>query len=171
MDISDLCTNCGLCCDGSLFSYVPLTSEDVGAARRVGLPIFDGEKGPAFAQPCCMHRDGMCTIYAERPGTCSRYRCALLKGIEEGSVLPDEATQRVAAVRALVRALLDRLEPSDKSLWYRIGQAAIDAERASVPSAWRAANADFLLDVGSLHLLILRHFEPKFGRTVEPMAG
>ncbi|MFY0580866.1 hypothetical protein ACN28S_47425 [Cystobacter fuscus] len=39
MSSSDLCRRCGLCCDGNLFSHVPLEHAEVDAARRQGLEV------------------------------------------------------------------------------------------------------------------------------------
>src|SRR5688500_6432784 len=54
-DASSLCVECGLCCNGSLFSEVELASDDEGAdLESVGLRIEDADEDePAvLMQPC-----------------------------------------------------------------------------------------------------------------------
>ena len=45
---SDLCRDCGLCCDGSLFGGVDLEEAEVDAAAANGLHPIVGEQGARF---------------------------------------------------------------------------------------------------------------------------
>ena len=51
-DFSDICTACGLCCDGTLFEYAVLKPDDIEAAKAAGLAVGEFAGKPGFAQPC-----------------------------------------------------------------------------------------------------------------------
>jgi len=100
-EAEQLCQACGLCCDGALFSKVPLA-----AGER--LP---GVEGLALTQPCpALERTGTacaCRGYAERPTACRGYQCLLAIAFADQEVsLPGaldvarEARRRVEAVGA-----------------------------------------------------------------------
>jgi Fe-S-cluster containining protein len=78
-ELATLCRSCGLCCDGSLFGRVPLTAEELPAARKNRLRVVPS--GAAFEQPCASlargERSFDCATYGERPGACRRFTCHL----------------------------------------------------------------------------------------------
>ncbi len=90
-----------MCCDGSLFGLVRLSSEDVARLTRLGLPVFSPSDHPALKQPCGALRDLACTIYDDRPERCAAYRCMLLDAYEADEVGLDEALGVVHEARAL----------------------------------------------------------------------
>src|SRR5262245_58774440 len=75
-----LCTACGLCCDGTLFGQVPLTTGDeVPELENEGISIeFEAERR-IFKQPCAAYRRKLCSVYAYRPRVCRTFECKLLK--------------------------------------------------------------------------------------------
>ena len=78
-----LCLNCGMCCEGTIFSYVPLhATEPVEELRQVGLPIEQRIEGFRLLLPCSAFRNGKCQTYGFRPKNCSGYRCRLLHKVE-----------------------------------------------------------------------------------------
>ena len=95
---STLCTSCGLCCDGSLFSIAPLVPED-GA---VVAPLRSQEDGDErfLPLPCpALDSAKCCTVYGYRPRICGAFRCALLDRMDKGKITLQEATQKVAVAR------------------------------------------------------------------------
>lgn len=96
---STLCLACGLCCDGTLFTAVPLTADD---AARLGV----SER--RLPQPCVHLEARCCQAYERRPLACRRFDCNLVHALRDGEVdLPGalaivaEAQRRVdQAVRA-----------------------------------------------------------------------
>ena len=112
----DLCTRCGLCCDGSLFADVELARRDNSAAlESLGLEIEeDGERANAelLVQPCAALQNRRCTLYAHRPGCCRTFECRLLQAVRRGTLSSAaahatiaEAFTRIDAVRTRVRQL------------------------------------------------------------------
>ena len=103
--LATLCQQCGLCCDGSLFTQVPLDAADAGAVRRRGLAVIARPDGaPALRQPCAALAGRRCTIYEERPASCRSYRCMLYAALAEGEVALAEALATVARAHALLAA-------------------------------------------------------------------
>jgi Fe-S-cluster containining protein len=95
-----LCQSCGLCCDGSLFSRVPL-----GVSEQVPeqLGVVTNEKGGRHVPQRCAALEGsVCRVYAQRPLACRRYECLLFGALREGEVALPEALEVVRRAQALV---------------------------------------------------------------------
>lgn len=107
---AELCQRCGLCCDGSLFTQVPLAEDEVDPAHRRGLVVLARADGsPALRQPCAALQGRRCAVYDARPAGCRRYRCMLLAALDERELderealaVVDEAHARLAALAALL---------------------------------------------------------------------
>ncbi|MWV26964.1 YkgJ family cysteine cluster protein [Aurantiacibacter rhizosphaerae] len=68
---SELCIDCGLCCDGTL--YQTFQSEKGDAIDLLADRITQvDEEGPrvSWIQPCSAYRLGSCSIYRDRPSIC-----------------------------------------------------------------------------------------------------
>lgn len=89
--VQSLCLTCGLCCDGTLFSYVEIESDDNDAALALDIQTV-GEPGPRILkQHCPAHKNCSCTIYQNRPNTCRNFQCALLKRFNKHRISQAEA--------------------------------------------------------------------------------
>ena len=101
-----LCQACGLCCDGTLFSVVPLTAEDQPHQR---LTIETKPSGArALRQPCSALSGTCCTVYEQRPLACRRYQCLLYEALQS----EEEHLPGALAVVARAKALTAAVEPS-----------------------------------------------------------
>ncbi len=97
-----LCVSCGLCCDGTLFSFVPITTSELPWAERLRLPMMPRHQAFLLRCPCL---DGTrCGEYLERPGSCRTYRCKLLKRLDAGETTLEDALAKVATTKALCQA-------------------------------------------------------------------
>jgi hypothetical protein len=104
-EASDLCRSCGLCCNGILFDYVPVEEAEMGRLAKLGFAVGPGKDGaPRFDHPCPKFC-GECTVYSERPESCRRYHCELLKKFEAGKVSFAEASRIVTEAKAMVAAV------------------------------------------------------------------
>lgn len=95
----NLCVSCSLCCNGSLFSRVPITVEE--KTRMGGGPNFF-RKGDEYRmkQSCTyLGYDGACQCYDIRPKTCRTYKCRLLKRVEANETSEFEATELVGEIK------------------------------------------------------------------------
>ena len=155
----DLCTNCGMCCDGTLFAYVEV-AEDERAKVQELFTLHLGKEGPIFHQPCNYNRDRKCAVYDDRPRTCRAYRCKTLSAFRSGEITAPEASRRVAETqRALegIRPLLQDGETISNARTRRAAAAAApDRQKADMP---------FILKLTALDLMLDRYFR-KAGKTM-----
>jgi hypothetical protein len=98
--MSELCTACGFCCDGRLFSLAPLTARETEWARRRRLPLVTHSDNVSLEQPCGALEGTRCTVYDERPESCRRFVCELLDRVTNGELALQAAIEHVAAARA-----------------------------------------------------------------------
>ena len=102
MSLSTLCLHCGMCCDGTLFTHVPLRPTEAGPLKALGLPVTEREDGtPILPQRCAALEGRTCTAYAQRPEGCRRYHCNLFSALSEGEVSLEEALATVDGAHAL----------------------------------------------------------------------
>jgi uncharacterized protein len=146
-----LCTQCGLCCDGSLFADVELS----GPAEAAGLEILglevedDDSDGRLLVQPCAALEGKRCAIYAHRPRCCRTFECRLLQDVRHGAVSIARAQQHIVAtlsgigrVRALIAELggpIERLplkeQCADALVHPAAATPALDRQRAALEVA------------------------------------
>src|SRR5579863_1742874 len=112
---SEICLNCGFCCDGTLFpNAVSGPGETAESFIAIGLTPTEGSPGEksGFSLPC-PHFAGLCTIYASpRPWICGAFRCRLLRSVERGKYTVTQAQQIVhetKAMRETLRPVLDAM--------------------------------------------------------------
>ena len=105
-----LCLSCGFCCDGTLFGSVPLKAADVLVPLQAGgIEIQTKGNEQHFTQPCAAYRQGCCQVYTNRPASCRKYRCQLLRKYESEAVSWAEAQQRIGRVQTLKETLRTEL--------------------------------------------------------------
>lgn len=124
MSLEALCQSCGLCCDGSLFTRVPLGVEE--QVPEAVLAVVTNEKGGRHVpQRCAALQGTVCQAYAARPLACRRYECLLFGALREGEVSLDEAVAVVRRAQALVA--LAKADPTaraarDEYLTFHLGR-------------------------------------------------
>lgn len=157
---SDLCTQCGFCCGGVLFDWVPVPTKDVARLRRTGLPIEEKPEGPRFPQPCIKFERGLCQIYPDRPRSCRHFRCELLKSVESGRVSFDEARDVVAEAKAMIEQLRPVIEREFGSLLVGRSWTSIFERWESASPTQRAdgSKARIVLELTLLNRFLDRHF-------------
>ncbi|HEY5043190.1 MAG TPA: YkgJ family cysteine cluster protein [Verrucomicrobiae bacterium] len=109
--VSQLCPNCGLCCDSTLFADVELRAgDDAKWLAKLGLAIHQKTKARlAFAQPCACFDGKLCQIYEDRPKRCRLFACGLLKKVQADDITADAALKKISLAKRQaekVRALL-----------------------------------------------------------------
>lgn len=103
-----LCLRCGLCCDGSLFSFLGVKPGEVEGLARHGLEAErrpDGRLALALTKGCPGLSGKCCTLYDDRPLACRDYKCMLLLALEEGEVGLEEAMKAVDETHETLVAL------------------------------------------------------------------
>ena len=118
--VSQLCPNCGLCCNGVLFADVELRAgDDAGRLAELGLSLTKKRSKLAFAQPCACFDGKLCMIYADRPQRCRTFECGLLKRVQHGELDASAALKKISETKTQaekVRALLRQLGQNDERL-------------------------------------------------------
>jgi len=143
---STLCLACGLCCDGTLFTQVPLRSDELGRVRRRGLPILERPQGAALQQRCAALAGCRCEIYDDRPAACRSYRCMLLTALGEGEVSLAEALVVVGQAHAAI-AEVARAHPGEGAAMQRARRAP-GHDLATVQRATAWLSRHFQRDAG-----------------------
>ena len=106
-DVSTLCLACGFCCDGTLFTAVPL-----GVEESPRLPTTTRANGSrVLLQPCAALNGTCCTMYEARPLACRRYECLLLIALKAGETSLQPALEIVAEAKRRIA----RLPPANDS--------------------------------------------------------
>ncbi len=116
---SQLCRTCGLCCDGTIFDYVPITkTESHRLMHRLPVLRATAERALHVEQRCVALGPRGCDVYAERPSSCSRFRCKLLRRVDAGET--SLAVARATIEEILLPATrLDELLPRGKNFHSR----------------------------------------------------
>jgi Fe-S-cluster containining protein len=100
-----LCTECGLCCDGSLLADVELSGEKEAIAMEfLGLEV-NHDDVPVMPLPCCALKGTRCSVYAHRPETCRTFECQLLMDVKGSRMAVDEALALIRSVRKRITDL------------------------------------------------------------------
>ncbi len=128
-----LCTECGLCCDGSLLAEVELSGEvEAGRMETLDLEVEEGDDNGRDAWflplPCEALCGSKCGVYEHRPQTCRTFECRLLKDADSGALQLDEALAAVAVARSERDAVLELL-----------GDLDADGDTAGLPLAERVS--------------------------------
>ena len=108
--VSQLCPNCGLCCNGVLFADVKLRKgDDAQRLAELGLPLEKKGRQRAFVQPCACFDGTLCRVYAERPVRCRTFECGLLKRVQAGGLGADAALETIAQAKRQVEKVCELL--------------------------------------------------------------
>lgn len=162
--VEQLCPNCGLCCDSTLFADVELRAGDnAKQLRKHGLKLEKKGQGKlAFAQPCACFDGKLCTIYADRPKRCRLFECGLLKRVEAGDLAAGLALKKIAAAKtqvAQVRKLLDLLGQRDEAMALTHRYAEIMSAPIDLSDEGAAEKrGELMLAVNDLMMVLQRDF-------------
>ena len=86
----DLCKQCSLCCDGTLFRLTPIDPP----SEHLFTYANQRPNGCEQLSVC-----GSCKIYENRPRGCRLFKCGVLKDLEEGSLKYEEAQKIIDDVK------------------------------------------------------------------------
>lgn len=130
--LSALCLRCGLCCDGTLFRHVEISTAERERLIELGLPVAKNRKRDVMQLPCG-RLDGMCcTIYEQRPGGCARFVCALGRKLVAKEVTPEAAQAVVDDMHARLAALSAQFPEAGGKTVLRFARQAISEPTARV---------------------------------------
>ena len=162
--IEQLCPNCGLCCDSTLFADVELRAGDAAPRlQRLGLTLHRKTKTKlAFHQPCACFDGKLCRIYEDRPYRCRQFDCGLLKRVAANELTAGAALKKISEtkrhaekVRELLRSLGQRDEPM--ALTHRYAEA-MSAPIDLADEAGAERHGELMLAVNDLMTRLQRDF-------------
>jgi Fe-S-cluster containining protein len=162
--VSQLCPNCGLCCNGVLFADVELRKgDDAKRLAELGLSLVKKGRKPAFTQPCVCFDGELCRIYTRRPKRCRTFECGLLKRVQAGELGADAALKTIAEAQRLaekVRGQLRRLGQSDEQLALNRRYAQVMREPIDLSGLEDAAElrGELMLAVNDLMQMLRQDF-------------
>src|SRR5215469_15501515 len=112
--VDQLCPNCGLCCDSTLFADVELRKgDDPERLTQLGLEVMQKTKTKlAFSQPCACFDGKFCKIYADRPKRCRLFECGLLKRVESGDLTAGAALKTISEAKSQAEKVRELLRQS-----------------------------------------------------------
>jgi len=162
-----LCQSCALCCDGTLFSKVPLDPAEAGILPNLGFDVVAAEHPAHFTQPCVKLVDSSCSVYAERPKNCRAYRCRILRRLENGELSAGEAQALVNKVKSLASTaseLLASIGDRSSGLCARLEELA-KRENLKLEDSEFSRRHSLL----GMHIIMLRHLlDEEFTRKKPP---
>ena len=162
--VDQLCPNCGLCCDSTLFADVELRAgDDAKQLKKFGLTLEEKGKGKlAFSQPCACFDGRLCDIYNDRPKRCRLFECGLLKKVEAGEMTTGAALKKISEAKTRAENVHELLRQSGQ----REEQMALThryAEAVSAPINLSDAGdaerrGELMLAVSDLMTMLQRDF-------------
>jgi uncharacterized protein len=146
-----LCTQCGLCCDGSLFADVELAKSEAAALEVLGLEVEDAEDDvrELLLQPCGALKRKRCSIYFHRPECCRTFECRLLQQVKRGEISIDRAKEvvtkalsQIGAVKVLIGQIAGKEDNQQLPLAERVAEALVVSENFSGNSKFEQKRQD-----------------------------
>jgi Fe-S-cluster containining protein len=162
--VDQLCPNCGLCCDSTLFADVELRAGDNSKRlQQLGLTLTNKGRGKlAFAQPCACFDGKLCGIYHDRPKRCRTFECGLLKRVAVKEMTASAALKKIADAKnqaQKVRGLLRALGQRDEAVALTHRYAAAMSEPIDLADDINAdRHGELMLEVNDLMTRLQRDF-------------
>lgn len=160
----EVCVRCGQCCDGTIFGHAHLNpgeKDSIPVLMAANTTAVKGEE--YFLLPCPYFR-GKCTIYdIKRAEVCGRYRCQLLRDLEEGMISREDALKVVEdaiVMRAEIFEEFTRLTGSEAGSFRKLlGDLGKFQKQGSPVDGEKAGEADMLqAKCNIFEALLIRHF-------------
>jgi Fe-S-cluster containining protein len=160
---SQLCLECGLCCNGVIFADGQLQPGDApDRLKEFGLRF---NKSGRFRQPCVAFDGSHCAAYHDRPQYCRQFECLVFKNAQAGRIeirvalrLIRTARQRAGKVMRLLRELGDTDERTALSIRFRRTSRRI--ESGDIDEDTAGLFGQLTLAIHDLHVLLSDNFYP-----------
>lgn len=105
---NNICIKCGLCCDGTLFSWANIEpNEVIDKLFPIETIKIDKSDKKTFSLPCQFLSNCLCSIYAsetpKRPLTCIKFKCKLLQKYEANQITYSESITLIKKTKELAQ--------------------------------------------------------------------
>ncbi len=160
----NICINCGLCCDGTLFPFAKIEDNEIIDPTFSFNTYYSEEGLKRFSLPCCYLKDKTCTIYNNRPySICSTFNCKQLKSFLANTVTYEEAIRNINKAiflkESIEKALLINFphiqESSFNDKLKMLEQYNLEHEE---PMNFRRKYSQLFLDIGKFMLVTKKYF-------------
>lgn len=109
-DGQKLCLSCGLCCMGAFHTMAYIANDrDKHIANNFRGVLFSQNNKLWFRLPCPVF-DKKCTVFTERPSTCEKHQCNLLKSLLEKKITLEKSINLVKKMKPLFLELTQQLD-------------------------------------------------------------
>jgi Fe-S-cluster containining protein len=160
--MSQLCLDCGLCCNGTLFSHALIYPRDLSkGVPQVPAQISVQRRSEKlfFYLPCPAHdAQAGCTVYDARPIICRGFECKLLQAHSAGKIDLDRAREIVAQTKARAAALEKQVGPPTEESHSLSRRVLAFARKSQADPTTTQVPDSFAGDALAFHQLINEHF-------------
>ena len=155
--MQNICTQCGICCTGTLFSYAGTSEPSARSLEKfidTGGSLYKQSDELRFDLPCTAYCDGVCSIYEHRLQVCKDYKCALLLRYEAEEVDTALALAIINQARDLSARIRTAVGDHGPSLYDMLCEE-MTAENVA---ALKRKNPGLLLDIATLSVIRDQYF-------------
>jgi hypothetical protein len=103
-----ICQDCGLCCDGVLFSHVTISANAKNRLPLADTKVVENKIKMKF--PCNYMCGSSCSVYHIRPNKCKTYSCNLLKSLIKEEIKYNEAKKILSTTKAQVEWIRENIK-------------------------------------------------------------
>jgi len=149
-----LCQQCGLCCNGTLFGFVRLSDEDVMHIETHISDIVIQDRNRSFKQPCRYYQEKSCAVYSSwRPSACSTFECNLLIRYRQKKISFAEAANAIEEAVGRVEHLRNVLSTASGD-----NQIALSKLFDEYVALYSSPDQSLILEYGVLQFRLKRDF-------------
>ena len=161
LNFSKICIQCGLCCDGTLFTKAKIkNSEDELLAKSLGLTIFSNSDSQIFFEQPCQLFNKTCTIYDKpRPNCCSKFICQPLQKVRTNDITFIDAENQILLALEIRRQVMETASLIPDYNKHSVQQLL--AEITPKPSSKILQHKPLFLQIVSLRVLLNKLIQKK----------
>jgi hypothetical protein len=165
---NNICIKCGMCCDGTLFTFANIEKDEKLH------PLFEAEiitinqsEKTGFSQPCAYLNDCVCSIYnsekIKRPLVCGKFKCKLLVKYQASQINYNDAIALIEKTKDLAAKqnnLLSNTWPelSKLSTAKKIKELKNMLEKSEDKTQFRKQFGQLLLSTFTFETYLKKHF-------------
>ncbi len=162
----NICLYCGLCCNGTLIGFVELDGGEISVFREL-MDIEEMDEKGLFFHPCINYGCNGCTIYSKRPKQCGKFKCKLLKSIENNELDFESATEVVNLVKQKRTAIEKQFETlpfefKSRSFYFKILELNKLLRNDEYRLSFQQNHMDLISDLREIDKLVSKSFGISF---------
>jgi hypothetical protein len=171
----NICIECGLCCDGSMFGYINIDKNDDLTFLKQRRFEFFADRDKLFSRQPCVGQEGkLCRLYndARRFKVCKAFKCRLLRQYLSGEISYPSAMAvireiliRRQSVKVFSEILHSDHNSSEPSIFSFIRELNLSGKMED--PAFRRIYSKQILDCFIFRELLKRSFYKKNGKAPE----